>query len=114
MRDGLFFTFSGNVVTSFPDFVYLSSSNFLIMMKRKKQSVSKEQKVNEPIAPYILEKAETIVHFFSSPQEMGDANVNEWSRLSPLESMQIATAMILRIYEKELKKKHTDFDIHFK
>ncbi len=67
--------------------------------KEKAKDVSES---NEPEAVYSKKRS---LRFFSSFEEMNDADAKEIAALTPLESLMHTTALIERLYAEELKSK---------
>lgn len=81
-------------------------------MSKKKTYKNKtsQPKLEEPLAAYGTKR----LHFVNSFEEMEEADARQMAALSPLEHLKNATALIKRVYAKELKEKMTDFKIHYK
>ena len=81
-------------------------------MSKKKTytSKSKTKTVEEPAVAYQKNK----IQFFSSFEEMNDADAKEVAAVDPLENLKNATAYIMHLYADELKNKMTDLNIHIK
>ena len=81
-------------------------------MSKKKTYKSKTTppEVSEPVATYETKR----LHFFNSFEEMEEADARQMASINPLDHLKNVTELIKRIYAKELKKKMTDFKIHYK
>ena len=77
------------------------------MAKKKYKINDNKSEVSEHFAPY--EK----IHFLKSFEEMEEHNAKEMAMLSPLQHLKNATALIKKIFSKELKAKN-DLTIYFK
>ena len=66
----------------------------------KKKKAEDIPKVNEPEAIY---SKKPTLRFFSSFEEMNEADAKEMAALSPLESLIQTTALIERLYADKLK-----------
>lgn len=84
------------------------------MKKKTKAKPQKNQVMQEPAAECNSCERGIEIRFFSSFQAMNEADIQEMAALSPQESLQQATALIMSLYPKEVKKKFSDFTIHFK
>lgn len=76
-------------------------------MKKKKENKDEEGKAEEPAFPY-----GNTIRFFSSFEEMNEADAMEMAQLSPEQHLNHATDLIERAFQKELKEK-MDKKIYF-
>jgi len=68
-----------------------------------------EGKVNEPETVY----GKNRIRFFNSFEEMNDSDAREMANIDGITHLRNATALIKRLYGKELKQKMV-YKIHFK
>ena len=77
----------------------------------KSTKVSNDNLVNEPSAEYGAGMGLT---FFNSFEEMEEHDAKELSALSPLQHLKNATALIKKVFAKELKTEMKDMKLFFK
>lgn len=77
-------------------------------MKKEKENKEEESKAEEPVFPY-----GNTIRFFSSFEEMNEADDKEMASLSPTQHLQHITEYIMHVYKDELKGEN-DLTIRFK
>ena len=80
------------------------------MTVEKKGGKNEKNIVNEPEVVY----QKTKISFFGSFEEMNEADAKAMALLTPVEHFQNATALIKKLYAKELAEAPRDRKIHFK
>jgi hypothetical protein len=84
------------------------------MVQKKYKNKKANTKVAEPPLQYGVIESERELHFFTSFEEMNDADLAEMADMSPEESLMNATLMIKQAFSEELKEKCSDYTIIFK
>lgn len=82
-------------------------------MNKKKTYILKPKKTKEVKEPQI-DPGKWKLTFFSSFEEMNEADAKEMASFTPLQHLQNATGLIKIFYANELKKKFNGFKIYFK
>ena len=80
------------------------------MAKKTYKNKTEAAKANEPKADY----GKWEIHFFKSFEEMDEHDAKELAAFSPIQHLQNTTDLIKRVFNKELKKKFSDYTIHLK
>jgi hypothetical protein len=81
------------------------------MSSENNDNETKDQNsVNEPESSYIKPR----IRFFGSFEEMNEADAAEMARMEGVQHLANATAMIKKIYAKELLKQPKKYKLHFK
>lgn len=81
--------------------------------KKKYAKQSKTTIVSEPAVSY-QKGGDKSLRFFSSFEEMNEADAKEMAQNTPIENLRNVTEYISQCYAEELKNKMTDLTIHFK
>ena len=84
------------------------------MHKMKKGSHDKPSQASEPQPEYAAKNAGKSIRFFSSFEEMNEADAKELSQFTPEQHLQHVTEMLKHLYAEELKKPFTNLKIYFK
>jgi hypothetical protein len=84
------------------------------MVQKKYKNKKADTKAAEPQLQYRPAERGRELHFFSSFEEMNDADLEEMASMSPAENLMNTTLLIKQVFAKELKGKFSGYRIHFK